>query len=309
MKTDREITDGFIVPLVINGLHGRVLNFPAQKVLKNREILLVYGHHSSLERMQAVAKYLSNYGSVCMPDLPGFGGMDSFYKIDKVPNLDNLADYLATFIKLKYKNRKITIGAMSFGFVVVTKMLQKYPDLANQTELLISIVGFTHFKDFKLKKRTMLIFKYGASFFSHYLPAAFLKYFILRSILIRTTYTILAGVNVKMKDADVVQRRERINFEIKLWQQNDVRTYMYTTVCMMKLNLTKSKIDLPLSHINIHADQYFDSKTVLANFNKVFKKVIIYPAKLPNHAPTVIADAAEVSAIIPPKLRTILAKP
>src|SRR5438128_12108327 len=117
-KTKPKNPQDYIEPLFMNGLQGRMLRLPAPKG-KSRDILFVYGHHSSLERWWGVVQDLNQYGSVTMPDLPGFGGMQSLYKIGEEPTIDNLADYLAAFIKLRYKNKKITIAGLSFGFVVV----------------------------------------------------------------------------------------------------------------------------------------------------------------------------------------------
>jgi hypothetical protein len=112
----------FIVPLNINGLEGRMLNMPSKK--KNApNILFIYGQHSSLERWMGIAEELSKLGNVVMPDLPGLGGMDSLYHIGQPATIDNMADYLATFIKLKYKGKKVIVIGMSLGFVVVTRML------------------------------------------------------------------------------------------------------------------------------------------------------------------------------------------
>ena len=124
----------------MNGLQGRMLHLPAPKG-RNREILLVYGHHSSLERWWGLAQVLNRYGAVTMPDLPGFGGMDSLYKIDKKPTIDNLADYLAAFVKMRYKRRRVTIIGMSFGFVVVTRMLQRFPELVKKVDVLTSLLS------------------------------------------------------------------------------------------------------------------------------------------------------------------------
>src|SRR5205085_11669969 len=98
-KVTRNPVD-YIVPLNINGLEGRVMHLPAPKTKKagQREILFVYGLHSSLERWWGLTQVLNRYGAVTMPDLPGFGGMDSFYTIGKKPTLDNMADYLAAFV-------------------------------------------------------------------------------------------------------------------------------------------------------------------------------------------------------------------
>lgn len=148
MPNKRKEPADYIKPLSINGLKGRVLKIPAKKKTtgSKSEILIIYGHHSSLERMFTIAQSISRHGNVTMPDLPGFGGMDSFYKIGEKPTLDNMADYLATFIKLNYRNKKINIGGMSFGFLVITRMLQKYPKLANKINILVNHVFFLNLK-------------------------------------------------------------------------------------------------------------------------------------------------------------------
>ncbi len=61
----------YIAPLNMNGMQGRMLRMPAPKSYK-REILFIYGHHSSLERWFGFSQVLNRYGAVTMPDLPGF---------------------------------------------------------------------------------------------------------------------------------------------------------------------------------------------------------------------------------------------
>ncbi len=165
-------TQDHIQPLNMNGLTGRMLYMPAPKN-KKRHILLIYGHHSSLERMYGVAEDLNQYGSITMPDLPGFGGMDAFYKAGLKPTLDNFADYLAAFIKLRFKDKKITIAGMSFGFVIATRMLQKYPKLTTKVDLMISVVGFCHHDDIIFTRPRFLFYRYTAAFFDHRLTAPF----------------------------------------------------------------------------------------------------------------------------------------
>src|SRR5580700_10469282 len=145
-KVTKDIAD-YIVPLNINGLDGRMLRMPAPPK-KNAELLFIYGHHSSIERWWGMMQVLNRYGAVTMPDLPGFGGMDSFYKIGKKPSIDNMADYLAAFVKMRYKRKPVTIVGMSFGFVVATRMLQRFPELAKKVDLLVSVAGFAHRDDF-----------------------------------------------------------------------------------------------------------------------------------------------------------------
>jgi len=308
MKNPKKNPDEFMEPLVINGLHGRVLRIPATKKKAKKEILVLYGHHSSLERMFGIVEDLAQYGNITMPDLPGFGGMDSYYKIGEKPTLDNLADYLATFIKLNYGKKRISIAGMSFGFVVTARMLQKYPEIVAQVDDVISIVGFTHKDDFKIKKKTYLLFRWLGSLCSTYLMSSFAKYVVLRGPIIRAAYKSVADKHVKMKDADEDERNKRINFEIYLWKCNDIRTYMDTTVTMMTLDITAQKVDLPVMHISVSADQYFDASRVKAHLKMIFKKVDVHKAKLANHAPTVIGDAETAKVFIPKSIRRELAK-
>jgi pimeloyl-ACP methyl ester carboxylesterase len=111
-----------------------------------------------------------------MPDLPGFGAMDSFYKIGRAATLDNYADYMASFIKLRYKRKKPIIVGMSFGFIVVTRMLQRCPDLVKKVEMLVSFAGFAHKDDFTFKKTRWRFYYYLSKFFSYHLPALFFRY-------------------------------------------------------------------------------------------------------------------------------------
>ena len=141
-----------IEPLYINGMRGRLLRAPATAA-KKREMLLIYGHHALLERWWGLVENLQEYGNVTMPDLPGFGGMDSFFAIGKAPTIDNYADYLAAFVKMRYRRKRVTVIGISFGFVVITRMLQRYPELTKKVDLVVSMVGFMHRDDFLFPPR------------------------------------------------------------------------------------------------------------------------------------------------------------
>lgn len=305
---DIKLPDGHISSLVINGLHGRVMNIPATKKTAKREILMIYGHHSALERMYGIAENFAQYGSVTMPDLPGFGGMNSFYRISEKPTLDNMADYLATFIKLHYKKRRISICGMSYGFVVVTKMLQKYPNIAKQVDYLVSLVGFSHHNDFILSSKRQFVYKTAAWVFSGKITSTLVRYLALQPFFIKTAYRLQSSKHPKMKGADKTELKKRLDFEVFLWQANDVRTYMYTTVCFLTLDITNNKVDLPVYHIAVDKDQYFDNATVVKHFKTIFNSVTVYKAHMPNHAPTVISSAKDAEAFVPTKIRKLLAK-
>jgi len=295
----------FISPLTMNGLHGRMLRLPSPKN-KKRELLLIYGMHASIERIFGIAETLNRYGAVTVPDLPGCGGMDSFYKIGEKPSIDNMADYLASFIKMKYRRKKVTILGMSLGFAIATRMLQRFPELTNRVELIVSIVGFVNHEEFIFKRSNFLLLRYSASFFSNLLPSLFVKHIALRPSLIRMTYNKMADTHVKMKDADIEERNRRIDFEINLWRINDVRTYMDTAVCMFTLDLCQEQIAMPVIHLQVAEDRYFNNHMVEQHLNVIYSKVTVIHAHMKQHAPTVIANAKEASSLIPPQLRRIL---
>lgn len=299
--------DQMIVQLNINGLHGRMLRVPA-KNKKKREILLVYGHHASIERMVGFVEELNKYGAVTLPDLPGFGGMESFYKIGEKPTLDNLADYLAAFIKLRYKRRRITILGMSLGFLIVTRMLQKYPDIAKRVDLLVSVVGFAHHEDFILPRRIRWPMRIAASIFSNKYPSLFMQTFVLRAPVIRACYALVAGNHSKLKDADRQEQKRRIDFEIGLWQMNDIRTYMDTTITALRADTCNVQVALPVHHVAVDVDRYFDNHRVEQHLGVIYEQVYVINATQKTHAPTVVATAKDAAPFIPPALRRLLSK-
>ena len=87
--------------LRLDNFRGRMLTCPAQDPNQGRQIIFVSGHRTSLERYQGLAAALAEFGQVISPDLPGFGGMTSFFKVGLTPSLDNYADYLYSFIKFR----------------------------------------------------------------------------------------------------------------------------------------------------------------------------------------------------------------
>ena len=307
-KEERNVAD-FIVPLEMNGLQGRMLRLPAPKN-KNREILFIYGHHSTLERWWGLVQDLNQYGAVTMPDLPGFGGMESFYKIGEKPDIDTLADYLAAFIKLRYKRRRISIAGLSFGFVVVTRMLQRYPDIAKRVDMLVSVVGFAHRQDFTFSKPRYTMYRAGARFFAFRLPALFFRHVLLQPALLRAVYH--KSHNAKHKFAAVKDQRQTeqfkqiMDFEIHLWHANNVRTHMYTSLEFLKLDNCQWRVDLPVHHVSVQADRYFDNHVVEQHMRVIFTDFTDYRSRMDNHAPSVIADMKAAATVFPKKLRAVL---
>lgn len=293
----------YIVPLNMNGLQGRMLHLPAKKP-GQREILFIYGHHSSLERWWGLMQNLNHFGAVTMPDLPGFGGMDSFYKIGEKGTIDNLADYLAAFIKMRYKRRRVTVAGMSLGFVVVTRMLQRYPDLIKKVDMLVSLVGFAHKGDFTFTPMRRTLYRLGAGLFSLPVASSIFRYVALQPFFIRNIYRRTHNAKEKFKGVIGEELRELTEFEIHLWHSNDVRTHFRTNWEFLGLDNTKVTVDLPVYHVGVKADRYFDNAVVEQHMRQIFTDFhLMALLDVGNHAPSVLADAKSAAPFVPPKLR------
>lgn len=307
MTTQATPLADFIKPINMNGMEGRILVLPAKR--KNqREILLLYGLHASIERMQGIAEELNKYGRVTLPDLPGHGGMDSFYTIGEKPTLDNMADYLAAFIKMRYRRKRLTIIATSFSFIIVTRMLQRNPEIAKKVDVVVSIVGFVHKDDFTFSRTTFYGYKMGTWFFSHRIPAAFAQHIALRGPFIRAFYNSVAEKHAKLYDGTPEERKRRIDFEVVLWQANDIRTYMHNVTTMLKVDLCTQQVDLPVWHVAVEPDQFFNNTYVEQHLNVIYSDVTVIHNKTTAHAPTIIATAKDAAPFIPTKLRRMLAR-
>jgi pimeloyl-ACP methyl ester carboxylesterase len=299
--------EDYIVPLNISGLEGRMLQLPASGKHK-RELLFIYGHHSTLERWWGLMEVLSKYGEVTMPDLPGFGGMDSFYKVGRQPSIDNMADYLAAFIKWRYKRKKkITLVGMSFGFVVITRMLQRYPELIGKVDLLVSLVGFAHRDDFSFSTRRRRVYSIASKVLSHPMPAFVFRYVALNPIVLRIAYARTPNAKHKF-DSD--QSRDDFNrqmdIEIRLWHANEVRTHWATTHEFLNLDNCDRFIDKPVWHVSTSNDHFFDHSVVEQHMRIIFSEFHEAETKLTSHAPSVIADATMAEPMVPKKLREVL---
>ncbi len=296
----------YIVPLNINGLRGRMLRMPPPKG-KKREVLLIYGHHSSLERMYSLAGVVNDYAGVTMPDLPGFGGMDSFYRIGEKPDIDTMADYLASIVRLKFRNRRFTIAGISYGFVIVTRMLQRYPDIARRVDDLISVVGFAHHEDFSFSPARMRSYRFATKLLSYRLPAMFFRNICLHPAVLHAAYARTHNAKHKFEGLQKEEYNALMDFEVHLWRTNDVRTHAATNHSFLVFDNCRQKIDLPVWHISVKADNYFDNNIVEQHMRVIFSDFIMCPSDIGKHMPNVMAGKQEAGKLVPAKIRRLLA--
>ena len=296
------------MPLNMNGLEGRMLKMPAPSG-SNREVLLIYGHHAMLERWWGLVQNLNELGAVTMPDLPGFGGMDSFYKIGRKPTIDAYADYLAAFIKLRYKRKRVTIVGISFGFVVVTRMLQRYPELVKKVDLLVSMVGFMHRDDFLFSRRKRFIFRRVTRLFATRPAATTIRYVGLNRFTITHLSRHLSNSKKRFIEVTPEEFMDTMEFEVKLWQANDVRTHWSTTSEFLDVDNCAKRISLPVYHVVSSNEHYFDNEVVKQHMLVVFSDYHRYEARSKAHTPSILADKKAMRVFVPPGLRRVLKKP
>lgn len=275
---------------------------------KKRELLLISGHHTSLERMYSFIEVLNDYAGVTMPDLPGFGGMDSFYKIGEKPDLDTMADYLASFIRMRYKNRRFSIAGFSYGFLVVTRMLQKYPDIAKRVDDVISVVGFTHHEDFLFSKNRKTIYRLFSRSVAGRFSSVLFRNIFLHPQILRTFYAKTPNAKVKFSGLTPEEHAFLTDFEIHLWRTNDVRTQFATGYEFLYVDNCKERVDLPVWHISVDSDNYFNNAVVEQHLNVIYKEVHICPANIDKHMPLPTADKKEAAQLIPRKIKQMLNK-
>jgi pimeloyl-ACP methyl ester carboxylesterase len=296
----------YIFPLNMNKLRGRMLIVPKLRANSKTEFLVIYGQKSTLEKWLSLALELSKYGNVTMPDLPGFGGMQSFYKINEKPTIDNYADYLAAFIKLRYRRKKIVIIGLSFGFVVVTRMFQKYPDMTSRVNFVINVSGFCHKDDIRLSKWKKSRITSMSKLFTYYSASSIHGTFMEDELIHKLVHTTPKGISSQL---DKNTKNKILKFELAVQKKNDTRTHMYVTNQILKLDTYPQSIDLPVWSLVGQYDEYLYPDSVKSHTENIYHKYHEIQFKKTSHkgfAGPIQADY--ITSLIPYKLKVLLNK-
>lgn len=291
----------FISPININGLDGRVLSLKAVNKKNKKEVLVVYDLKSNLERWWGLDSALSHYANVTAVDLPGLGGMDSFYTIGLLPTINNYAEYLEAYVKLRYKRKKLFILAIGFGFVVATRMLQRNPDIASKVTFVISINGYAHHDDLKLTDGRQL--KNLAESLALSLP--------LVPWLAKTSLYSSPALSYRQSKLAKNNKLDNftINFMLDLDKETDIRTSKYIYRELAKLDNCGYRVALPLWHVTTgNQRQYLNPSIVEQHLRVVFTKYRLVPSKL-SKVPNIVSDARTGIKLLPAALRRELKKP
>lgn len=294
----------------IGGLRGRMLQLPSSRG-KHRNILLIYGLHSSIERMYTSALFLNRFGAVTMPDLPGFGGMDSFYKIGKEPSLDSYADFLYTFLKSQKLTSDITLVSMSFGSLISTRLFQKYPETTKYITDYVAVVGWGRPSDFALPWLVRgVLSPVLTRLFSTRVGAFIVSRLVFNPLSLRIMFALFRLFNPKYQHALSEQRKAAQAMELELWQNNDARTKFYTWNLIRNYDLTKNGPPIKLSIINMYTDtdQYFDRRRVEESLKLLYtdyRGSVVHTAV---HAPSVLGPPEEIDQMYSSEIKELLSR-
>jgi pimeloyl-ACP methyl ester carboxylesterase len=273
---NKRLVEG-VTSLRMNNLQGRMLRVTS-KSAKQQEILVIYGRNMSIEAVEQFAFALARYGNVTVPDLPGLGGMTSFYKIKEKPTLDNYAAYLAAFIKLRYKNRRLTIVALDSGLPMAVRMLQRYPLVGTKITQIISLGGFVHRHDMA----------------SSLVKRAFNR--VRHDVISSKPFAAIAKATQDIKR--IVTRDNA--------PKADTRTSAYIDRWLLSLDVCHGGTLAKLHHVYGIANVKLDEQVLEQHLLVIFKRPVFYRPKQALSLSSALADERLVRQLLPQALRNKL---
>jgi len=310
MKQSYFSTDSRYHQYVYKGLHGRYAHWPASSRDAKRTFVLIYGQHATLERIEPIAQALSDYGDVYAVDTPGFGGMESSYKIKQYPSLDFMAGHLSHFVnKYVQTKRLITFMGISFGLQIITSALDKDHLLAKRTEEAISFAGFVSYKDFSMPISYQIFFMYLlANLGRTYIGSKIIKVFTTAPML-RFIYFAARPFNVQHKSLPKHKSQDYLDQQIWLWQNNDARTHAATGWDFLrKTDMTSLRLPVSMVHVGVPRDHLLKNAQVSAELRIMYKSVIILDLNLNSHTSLDLDSSDKIRQLLPATLKELLMK-
>lgn len=304
-----KIPDSEISQLEIFGLKGRLLRLKSKSPKHKQKIVLLSGLHTRHERMYGVADFLSRYGEVYAPDLPGFGGMDSFFSVNRQASADDYAEYIKDFLEKYDLTSGVTIIPNSVASQFFIRMLHNYPETRTWFKKSVGLMAFADDNNFNIPwvKQTGIDILVGAG--RHKLGANLLSRTLLSKSFLEFVMKGLVLLRPKMKVGDKQRRREAIEMEVLLWTENDKRTHGVTAYDMFRRRCSDwftEPMDMTFYNIATKKDQYFDHQKVTGSMRKIFSDYQDVWIKADLHSPSVIGTADDFAGIIPDEAIKIL---
>lgn len=255
--------------LRMNRLRGRFLRVTSRTTASS-EILVLPDVAMNLEMLSPLSQELGKHGNVTVVDLPGSGGMTSFYSIGQSPDIEQYASYIASFIKLRFKRRRVKIVCVGYSLAFVTRLLQRYPSVSKKVDVVVSLSGFLHTQDLALQpsQRTLLRIKRNlqstrfASMIAHY-----------TSMQPSVIASSLQSRNIQLDD-------EYMANVVAAWRQLHIRTYRKMQLEQLRFNLCQQQLPTPLHYVHYPYYVYnLESDLVEAHLRVAYKKVTIHRPK------------------------------
>jgi hypothetical protein len=187
-------------------------------------------------------------------------------------------------------------------------MLQRYPELSGKVDILISSVGFMHKNDFHWSPGKRFLMRLGSRLFATRPVALIIRYGFLNRPVIKTLTQHLSHSKHRFIEVSPDEFERTMDFEVELWQANDVRTHWRTTSQFFSLDNTKTPVALPVWHIVSKNDHYFNNISVEQHMRRVFTGYQRFVSKSKAHTPHITADKKAASVMVPVELRRLLAK-
>ena len=276
-KYSEDIHD-YVEPFYINGLEGRMLK-AGTKTSKTKQILYVYDILDSLENSWGIIENLRSYGNVTAVDLPGVGGMTYFSKIEHPITIDAYADYLAAFIKLSFKRKKLVIVAKGFGFVAITRMLLKYPILSDKIKTVINIGGEVHNDDLQLTTNKKKVLAFCFDVFSLW-PISFIT----KKILMNERYLgFMSNIIGLSNYQNILRFNNMLLFEehLKIIRKIHMTSYWRLMSQLVKLDNCTYRINVPLKHAYIQNFGFTNYTTQKQHMMIAYKNYRAYEIHVP----------------------------
>jgi hypothetical protein len=187
-------------------------------------------------------------------------------------------------------------------------MLQKYPEMQRKVDLLVSLVGFMHKDDFLYTPKTRRFYRRATRLFATRPMAFTIRHVALNRFVLKRFYMYLPNSKRRMIEVGPEEFERTMDFEVELWQKNNVRTHWLTTAEFLDLDNCHMPINLEVMHVMSKEDHYFNNEIVKQHMLIVFNGYRGYTANSKAHTPSILADKKAAGVMLPPGLRRLLAK-
>lgn len=300
--------DKRIRPYVYKGLRGRYILQSAVRTTAKRVFLVIYGQHATIERLLPTVEALSQYGTVYLVDTPGFGGMESPYRVGEQPTLNFYDGHLKhIFDTLLPRDKRITIFGISYGLQLASHFLAHHPDYVERIEDVVSFVGLVSHTNFRISPSLEFTLKYLACGPGRYPAGAWVyQNIILRDSILQAYYRyIMVPKKVELKGAPRTKIERYVKEQSWLWRINDPRTHAKTAWDFLFVtDLTDLRIAMPITHAGVPNDHFLDNDNVVDGLTKMYSRVDTHSIDLHGHAPVSTDEADDVLKFIPENLKT-----